>query len=191
MSNSSSSSTVVMSQSLSNSQDLSSSTSSSRSPSRQGSQQFSKIYKQASQLFLTRRLGEALSLLEPIISVPKVDGHIENSDEEPAKAPIASASVSQRTKIWSLYITLLNSIVDLTDDEAIQEVGQKKHNDFVSEVRSGRIWERIVQDGYGGREGSVDTEVVFNLLVVMQRVDFWQEGPQPYLSGKAGGGLTV
>ena len=152
-------------QSLYSSRDLSSSTS-SLSPSRQGPQHFSKVYKQASQLFLTRRLGDALSLLEPVISIPRnVDGNTEPNDDESPKASIASASVSQRTKIWSLYITLLNSIVDLTDEEGKHEVGQKKFKDIVHQVRSGKLWESVVQDGYGGRESSVDAEVVYNLWV--------------------------
>ena len=168
MNSSSGSSTVVMTSnghSLYRSQDLSSSTS-SLSPSRQGSQHFSKVYKQASQLFLTRRLGEALSLLEPIVSIPRnVDSNGESRDDEALKAPISGASVSQRTKIWSLYITLLNSIVDLTDEEGKHEIGQKKFKDLVHQVRSGKVWESVVPDGYGGREGSVDADVVYNLYV--------------------------
>ena len=159
--------------SLNSSQELSSSTS-SLSPSRHASSHLSKIYKQASQLFLTRRLSEGLSILEPIISPPaQVNGHSEYNDDPSRKAPIASASTSQRIKIWSLYITLVNSILDLTDDEGSNEVGQKKFKDLGSEVRGGDIWEKVVRDGYGGREGSVDAEVVYNLLASLFHMFIW------------------
>lgn len=148
--------------SLSNSQYLSSSTS-SLSP-RKPLPEISKIYKQASQLFLTRRLSEALSILDPVIRTPhQTNGRIKDDNESPPLPPIATATTSQRIKVWSLYITLINSIVDLDIDEGRQAFGQKEYRAIVARVRDGGIWEQVVSDGYGGREGSVDAEVVYNL----------------------------
>lgn len=160
MNSSSGSSTIT---SLSNSQRLSSSES-SLSPSRKGSAEISKLYKHASHLFLTRRLNEALLALQPIVSSTKSsqDSNAEH-EEQRSNAVVATATTSQRVKIWNLYITILSSIVDLGVDEGKREVGQKEFQVISKKVRSGTIWEQVVQDGYGGREGSVDAEVVYNL----------------------------
>ncbi|KKY18435.1 putative peroxin 26 [Phaeomoniella chlamydospora] len=111
---------------------------------------------------------EALSLLEPVVS-PQIrsNGHSEDGEGPRLLAPIASASVSQRIKIWSLYIALLNSILDLTDEEGDHGIGSKRFKQLGSEVRDGHVWEAVVRDGYGGREGSVDSEVVYNLTTLL------------------------
>ena len=156
--------------SMTGSQELSLSNS-SLSPTRQTSSHISKVYKQASQLFLTRRLSEALAIVDPVVSPPaNANGYGEYDDDSYRKAPIATASTSHRIKIWSLYITLLNAILDLTDDEGGREIGQRRFKDVGAEVRNGEIWEKVVRDGYGGREGSVDGEVVYNLSVILTSI---------------------
>lgn len=67
--------------------------------------------------------------------------------------------------MWNLYITLLSAIVDLGAEDGKRTFGQKEWKALVSKVRDGEIWETIVQTGYGGREGSVDADVVYNLSV--------------------------
>lgn len=89
-----------------------------------------------------------------------------HSDEDmPVIAPIATAATSQRIKIWSLYATLLDAAVDLGNELGKQEFGQKLYRDLVRQVQSSDVWEQVVQDGYQGREASVDAEVVYNLFV--------------------------
>lgn len=127
--------------------------------SKKTSSEISKIYKHASQLFLTRRLVEAYESLQPIISPPSQT----RPDDSPALAPIATATASQRIKTWSLYVTLLNSIVDIGDEEGRQLFGSREYREIVRRVRNGDIWEQVVKDGYQSREGSVDAEVVYNL----------------------------
>jgi hypothetical protein len=137
-------------------------------PSLSTSKLCSQTYKTASQLFLTRRLQESLSALEPIFSTSasQEDDCFTNGDDAAASlAPIASASSTLRIKIWNLYITLLNAVVDLGPDEGKKALGQKEWKALVSKVRDGDIWETIVQTGYKGLEGSVDADVVHNLLV--------------------------
>jgi hypothetical protein len=167
MDSSSGSSTVTMTtgnSSISNSQQLSSSVS-SRSPNARSSSDISKAYKHASQLFLTRRFPEALSILEPVISPAKQPNSRESADEDPPlEAPIAKAATTQRVKVWVLYITLLNSIVDLGQDEGKRGFGQARYKEMVTRVRNGDIWETVIRDGYAGKEGSVDAEVVYNLF---------------------------
>ncbi len=130
------------------------------SSSQRGTARVSKeAYKQASSLFLTRRLTEALSTLEPIIVAPLAEDNGERSE----LAPIASASRSSRIKIWSLYLTLLNAIIDLGPEDGKAAFGSNIWRDIVNKVRAGTIWDEIVQVGYKGVEGKVDDEVVINL----------------------------
>ncbi|KAF7596758.1 hypothetical protein BBP40_000186 [Aspergillus hancockii] len=122
----------------------------------------SNTYKQAKQLYLTRRLQESLATLEPIIAANPAPGdQYANSDE--SVPPIAMAQSSWRIKTWNLYITLLSAIVDLGPEEGKATFGQKEWKAISTKVRDGEIWETVVQTGYKGREGSVDAEVVYNL----------------------------
>jgi hypothetical protein len=146
---------------------LSSSLSSLPASKRQSSE-ILKAYKSASQLFLTRKFSDAHSILEPLITPPsRPSGSKDCDDEVISEAPIARAIKNQRIKIWVLYITLLNSIIDLDRDEGKKLFGEAKHREIVKSVHSGDIWETVVRDGYEGREGSVDAEVVYNLCVCL------------------------
>ncbi|KAJ6061962.1 uncharacterized protein N7446_006082 [Penicillium canescens] len=128
----------------------------------------SKTYKKASQLYLTRRLPEALASLQPIItpSAPQEDQHT-NGDSSTSVAPIATAASTWRIKVWNLYITLLSAIVDLGAEEGKKQFGQKEWKGIASQVREGGIWETVVEVGYQNREGSVDAEVVYNLATLL------------------------
>ncbi|OOF98390.1 hypothetical protein ASPCADRAFT_404131 [Aspergillus carbonarius ITEM 5010] len=147
--------------SASQSQLLSSSTS-SLSPSKL----CSKTYKKASNLFLTRRLQETLSALEPAITVARrTDEQLVNGDN--SVAPVAAAQPTWRIKVWNLYITLLSAIIELGPEEGKKLFGQKEWKAISTAVREGEIWETIVQTGYRGLEGSVDAEVVYNLATLL------------------------
>ncbi|KAH6664873.1 peroxin 26 [Halenospora varia] len=149
---------------LSSSQLLSSSISSlSNSGSRQASSQISKIYRQASTLFLTRRLPESLSTILPVITPPST----EDTTSENELAPIAKASRTTRVKVWSLYLTILNAVVELDPDEGKQAFGSSDWRALVSKVRDGEVWEEVVKNGYGGVEGDVDSDVVINLATLL------------------------
>jgi hypothetical protein len=153
----------VAPESQSSSQYLSSSHS-SINQSKKASSEISKTYKHVSQLYLTRRLAEAYEVLQPVIkpSVVSHDGH-QSDDDGLSLAPIAIATTSQRIKIWSLFAALMNAILDLGNEQGKQEFGQKQYREIVRLVQNGDIWEQVVQDGYRGREASVDAEVVYNL----------------------------
>jgi hypothetical protein len=136
-----------------------SSLSSSISSARNSPSHISKTYRQASTLFLTRRLPEALSTILPLITSP--------SEAEPGTpvepAPVAKASRTTRIKVWSLYLTILNAIVELDPDEGKDAFGTQEWRTLVSKVRDGEVWEEVVRDGYHGVEGDVDSDVVINL----------------------------
>jgi hypothetical protein len=142
---------------------LSSSISSSTSSPRHGSSQISKIYRQASTLFLTRRLPESLSTILPVISSPTSESDLNGNGSSKEPAPIATASRTTRIKVWSLYLTILNAVVELDPDEGKQAFGSQEWRSLVSKVREGAVWEEVVGNGYGGVEGDVDSDVVINL----------------------------
>ncbi|KAL9610465.1 MAG: hypothetical protein Q9167_004838 [Letrouitia subvulpina] len=125
----------------------------------------SKTYKQASTLFLYRRFPEALSILQSILS-PLERKQVEDvsSDEElVSPAPIATTDWSSRIKVWSLYLTLLNAIIELGPEDGKEAFGAKQWKAIRAKVRDGMIWEEVIQNGYGGDEGRVDADVVTNL----------------------------
>ncbi|KAH9210740.1 hypothetical protein DL95DRAFT_342609 [Leptodontidium sp. 2 PMI_412] len=149
---------------LSSSQLLASSISSlNPASSRQATSQISKIYRQSSTLFLTRRLPESLSTILPVITPPPTDDT--NADPEPA--PISKAGKTTRVKVWSLYLTILNAVVELDPDEGKQAFGSSEWRGLVTKVRDGEVWEEVVKNGYGGVEGDVDSDVVINLATLL------------------------
>ncbi|KAK7744415.1 hypothetical protein SLS62_010139 [Diatrype stigma] len=145
---------------LSNSISLASSTS-----SRQSASNISKAYRQASQLFLTRRLPEALSTVVPLIT-PSAENVIDATDD-PEPSPVARASRSTRIKVWSLYLTVLNAILELDPDEGKDAFGVQEWRALCTKVRDGDVWEEVVQFGYHGVEGEVDSDVVINLATLL------------------------
>jgi hypothetical protein len=164
---------------------------SSLSASRQQSSQIAKAYRQAAQLFLTRRLPEALSTIEPIITpAPQEENNGKTSDGElVGYAPIATASRGTRVKVWSFYLTFLNAVVELGAEEGKHAFGSTRWKQLVSKCRDGSIWDEVVRDGYAGAEGDVDADVVINLATLLlthcpsQRLN--QQKLETYLSATA------
>ncbi|RCI16281.1 hypothetical protein L249_2173 [Ophiocordyceps polyrhachis-furcata BCC 54312] len=132
------------------------STSASSTAARRSSH-VSKTYRQASTLFLTRRLPEALTTLTPLI-VPAEDG-------EPA--PVAKASRTTRIKVWSLYLTILHAVVEMEAGDGKEAFGNQEWRTLCAKVRDGLVWEEVVRDGYHGVEGDVDSDVVINLATLL------------------------
>lgn len=116
----------------------------------------SKTYRQASTLFLTRRLPEALTTILPLITP-----HEPVDNGEPA--PVATASRTTRIKVWSLYLTVMNAIVEMEPDEGKDAFGNQEWRSLCGKVRDGDVWEEVVRNGYHGVEGDVDSDVVINL----------------------------
>ncbi|RKF54151.1 putative peroxin 26 [Golovinomyces cichoracearum] len=118
----------------------------------------SKVYRQASTLFLTRRLPESLSTILPVLNFSP------DSTEPP---PIYKATKTTRIKVWSLYVTILNAICDLSLDEGKQAFGNIEYRSLVAKVRDGVIWDEVVKNGFAGSEGDVDTDIVINLATLL------------------------
>ncbi|TVY41997.1 hypothetical protein LSUB1_G002103 [Lachnellula subtilissima] len=101
---------------------------------------------------------------------PKYTGNPQHSSsrvDSPNLAPVAKASRTTRIKVWSLYLTILNAIVELDPDEGKQAFGSSDWRALVSKVREGDVWEEVVKNGYGGVEGDVDSDVVINLATLL------------------------
>ncbi|KAH9892935.1 hypothetical protein F4778DRAFT_748917 [Xylariomycetidae sp. FL2044] len=132
--------------------------------SRYSASAITRAYRQASQLFLTRRLPEALSTVLPLIT-PSTETSNANGVTEPA--PVATASRSTRIKVWSLYLTILNAVLELDTDEGKEAFGSQEYRALCNKVRDGDVWEEVVQFGYHGVEGEVDSDVVINLATLL------------------------
>lgn len=144
---------------------LSSSVSSlGRSNSARNGSHISKTYRQASSLFLTRRLPEALSTVLPLITHPTPESY-DTPAIEPA--PVARASRNTRIKVWSLYLTILNAIAELDPNEGKAGFGAQEWRALTAKIRDGEIWDEVVQNGYHGAEGDVDADVVINLATLL------------------------
>lgn len=140
-----------------------SSLSSSLSSARHSSSHISKTYRQASTLFLTRRLPEALSTILPLITPPGSEESNGTNGTAAEPAPVARVSRTTRIKVWSLYLTILNAIIELDPDEGKDAFGTQEWRAICSKVREGEVWEEVVRNGYHGVEGDVDSDVVINL----------------------------
>jgi hypothetical protein len=132
---------------------------------KRGASQISRSYKQASHFFLQRRFPEALLTIQPLITPQKQKDASAGQDYIDGSAPVARASRSNRVKVWSLYLTLLNAIVEIGVDEGKETFGQVSWRAIHTKVRSGVVWEDVVKIGYHNQEGAVDSEVVSNLYV--------------------------
>jgi hypothetical protein len=142
----------------------------SLSSSRYQSSQVAKTYRQAANLFLTRRFPEALSTIEPIITPEpsEPDAHVNgdgehSSSSQQSVAPIAFAARGTRIKVWSFWLTFIHQVVDLGSEEGKLAFGTTRWKSLVAKAREGTVWDEVVRDGYGGVEGSVDAEVVVSL----------------------------
>lgn len=127
----------------------------------------SKVYKQASDLFLTRRFQEALVTIEPLITAPKPQPETSDDENETKPAPVALASRGSRIKVWSFYLNLLNEIAELGPEDGKAAFGNKEWKSLVAKAQDGSIWEEVVNIGYGGNEGNVDADVVIALATLL------------------------
>lgn len=153
-----------------------------------------RTYKQATQLYLTKRFREAYDTLEPIISpqqAPDASGSSADGESSAAggAAPVAQSSRGTRTKVWVFYLSLLHAIVDLGAEEGKNTFGSTKWRQLAAKAREGSVWDEIIRYGYGGNEGDVDPDVVVNLATLllghMQTQQLNQQRLEAYLSASA------
>lgn len=150
-----------------------------------------KAYKQATQLYLTKRFREALEILEPIVTPqpasPSPQSH--NVAVEARSAPVTQSNKGTRTKVWVFYLSLLNAIIELGPEEGRSALGSAKWRQVLAKAQEGSVWEDVVQHGYGGNEGDVDPDVVLNLatllLTHMPDQKYNQQRLEAYLSASA------
>lgn len=131
-----------------------------------------RIYREASQLFLTRRLSESWAVMKELIT-PAGDFVVGNQRGHHSKvaagglpvspAPVALASSKLRIRVWSLYLALLSVALDLEYEAGQAQLGQEDWKAMESQVRSGEIWDFIIRVGYQGKQETLDAVVVSNL----------------------------
>lgn len=151
------------------------------SSQRKAKSEISKVYKQAEALFVTRRFSEALACIEPLITIPHRENDAHDDETTPDVAPIARASPKSRIKVWSFYLTLLNAIAELGSEDGKKEFGGREWRNLVAKAQDGSVWDEVVNLGYGGVEGNVDADVVFNLASLLLAQSTTQVGNQRHL----------
>jgi hypothetical protein len=148
----------------------------SLSRSRSSNNLIVRTYKQATQLYLTRRFREAWDVLGTIVrGTEGAEGEEEtinnsNDDDEAnlSPAPVAQSSRGTRTKVWVFYLSLIHAVVELGAEEGARVFGStNKWRSIACKAREGTVWGEIVARGYGGQEGEVDAEVVVNLATLL------------------------
>lgn len=109
-------------------------------------------------------MHEALEVLEPVLrpAESRANGPV-TADSDSHATLISSASRGARIKVWSLYISILNAIAQMSSEQGKRTFGSARWKELVAKARNGTIWEDVIKDGYGGVEGDVDADVVVNL----------------------------
>lgn len=148
---------------------------------RRAKSEISKVYKEAEALFVTRRFSGALASIEPLITIPHCQNDTNDAEATPDVAPIAGASPKSRIKVWSFYLTLLNAIAELGLENGKKEFGAREWKNLVAKAQDGTIWDEVVNIGYGGVEGNIDADVVFNLASLLLAQSTTQAGNQQHL----------
>lgn len=132
-----------------------------------------RAYKQATQLYLTKRFREALDTLDPVVSPQgssETNGQLNgnaNAIITAGLAPVAQSSKGTRTKVWVFYLSLLHAIIGLGPQEGKTTFGSTRWREIAGKVRDGTIWDEVVKRGYGGNIGEVDGEVIVNLATLL------------------------
>lgn len=132
----------------------------------------SRTYKQASHLFLTKQFQEALEAIEPVLlpqsaeTSPFVNGD-DTATGAQQQALVAACTAGTRTKVWVFYTSLLHSIISMGYDQGKLVFGSSDWQRIVAKVQDGSVWDEVVQNGYDGVEGRLDTEVVINLATLL------------------------
>lgn len=113
--------------------------------------QIATVYKSCTNLFLTRRLPEALATLEPIVA---------ESASPRGKCPRAL-----RIKVWSLYFAILDAAAKLGSEEGKKQWGSAEWRKIVQKIRTAKVWDEAVE-AYTD-EGRVDGDVVIALVMLL------------------------
>jgi hypothetical protein len=116
-------------------------------PTRLPPQTISHIYKSCTNLFLTRRLPEALAALQPVVHDPS--------------ASIRQCPRALRIKFWGLYLAILDAAAKMGATEGKATWGEKEWPELVGKIRNGAVWDEVNQ-AYGD-EGRVDADIVVTL----------------------------
>ncbi|KAL7273653.1 hypothetical protein RUND412_003465 [Rhizina undulata] len=134
----------------------------------------SRAYRTCTNLFLTRRLPEALATLQPVL--------IESA------SPKGKCSRSLRIKVWSLYFAILDAAAKMGSEEGRKVFGGSDWRRVVGRIRTGMVWDEAI--GAFGDEGRLDAELVIALVMLLlahsQDQSKTQQKIEAYLSAAPG-----
>ena len=117
---------------------------------------------------MTKRFKEALNVLEPIVTLShdaRADEDETGKQEAGESTPIAIADEKDRVRIWNLYIMILDAAIGLGPQDGKTHFGAICWKTLTNKAYNGTVWDDVIRVGYGGSEGTVDAEVICNLLV--------------------------
>lgn len=109
--------------------------------------EISSTYKTCTNLFLTRRLPEALARLQPVVA---------ESANPRGKCPRGL-----RIKVWSLYFAILDAAAKMGSEDGKKLWGAAEWRKIVQKIRTAKVWDEAVE-AYTN-EGKVDPDVVIAL----------------------------
>lgn len=113
--------------------------------------EITRTYKTCTNLFLTRRLPEALATLQPVVA-------------ESAN-PRGKCSRGLRIKVWSLYFAILDAAAKMGSEEGKKLWGAGEWRKIVQKIRTAKVWDEAVE-AYTN-EGRVDGDVVIALVMLL------------------------
>ena len=121
----------------------------------------SRVYKAARDLFLTQHFGQAFNELSTVINAKvKTNEDLEaEQDSKVSRKQVIVAKGSLRTKIWSLYLTLLHTLHQAGDQKACAWIGAQRWQSIQASIQDGSIWEYVVTAGFDGDPAVVDREI--------------------------------
>lgn len=125
----------------------------------------SKKYRKARNLFLTQQFAEAFSEIGLTLEPGEwFEGDVHDGEGKSlSRVPILFAKKSVRVKIWSLYLTLLNTFRKAGNDQAGVWVGARRWKGLYASLCDGSIWQNVLHVGYADNEHAMDHEITVAL----------------------------
>ena len=122
-------------------------------------------YKRARDFYLVQQFGEAFDEISSLLNDNNV--FVADLDNGPGsartQAPVFHANMGLKVKIWSLYLTLLNTLRDVGGQKASAYVGAQRWQRLSESLHNGSIWQHVVDVGFAGDEQVMDIDIVIAL----------------------------
>ena len=127
-------------------------------------------FKEAQELFFTRRLVQAMDVIEHVVApttAAQTEDHSLRGNESISLPLVVNAERKERIRVLNLYIMILNAIIELGPEIGKRQFGSARWKALIAKVQNGTVWDEIVKIAYNGSEGSIDPEIVTNLSTLL------------------------